>query len=365
MSLEIEFPDPKPLACALARAAAATKRRGKVAALRQVRICGGESGLWIIGTDIDVAAVERVRTLADLRGKIDLCVPPAPLRAFLRRARGPVTLSHPGGRELTLRDGDAAVTIPDALEGDTLPAAPPPPQKALRLELFAAPLRAALAEVARTVSTEETRYYLTGACLEIDGGRLRMTATDGHRLETRSLEAHISGTFEAPPLVPAKALAAIERLLAATAEPVAELVLPSDGKGHGALRAGSSAVAFQLIDGRFPDWRKVVPAPVEAPARAVRIARADFQRLEAARSRAPVILDPAAGVMSTRAATGGTFTAPISGHGDRCAYQGRYLAQAIGAREEILLVAGPEEAAPARIDHALPGDLSVIMGIRI
>lgn len=111
------------------------------------------------------------------------------------------------------------------------------------------------------VSTEETRYYLNGVCFEFskDGDdKIRAVATDGHRLGMR--ESSVSGILEPrePCIVPRFAMAAVHAL-AGQAEVEFSLA------GHKAeFSFGRATIRTKLIDGTFPDWRRVVPDMTDA-----------------------------------------------------------------------------------------------------
>lgn len=105
------------------------------------------------------------------------------------------------------------------------------------------------------MAQQDVRYYLNGLLLELSGPRLRAIATDGHRLalcET-TVKTELSGMRQV--IVPRKGVLEIMRFLDSSGEPV-EVRLSTN---H--LRATFGDITFtsKLIDGRFPDYNKVVP----------------------------------------------------------------------------------------------------------
>jgi DNA polymerase-3 subunit beta len=117
------------------------------------------------------------------------------------------------------------------------------------------------------ISTEETRYYLNGiyihADIEKDKARLHFVATDGHRL-THLIQETDAETVEswskiAPGIIlPRAAVAHLQRLL--PADSALEITA-----SHSLITFAWGDVTFttKLIDGNFPDYRRVIPARYE------------------------------------------------------------------------------------------------------
>jgi DNA polymerase-3 subunit beta len=127
-------------------------------------------------------------------------------------------------------------------------------------------------------STDETRYNLNGVHLEFltESGKLRMVATDGHRLAyaDRELGQEIPGLGEGV-IIPRKGLAELRRLC--EEEDADEVELGFEGNSVLARKEGVTLV-MRLIEGEFPNYRQVIPRevsrqlvlPVDTIAQAVR-----------------------------------------------------------------------------------------------
>jgi len=106
------------------------------------------------------------------------------------------------------------------------------------------------------MAQQDVRYYLNGLCLEIGSKRLRAIATDGHRMAMSDMDAPPS-PIERQLIVPRKGVHEMARLLQAIEEPAEIQLAPN----HLRLRTKDGIVfTTKLIDGRFPDYTKVVPA---------------------------------------------------------------------------------------------------------
>ncbi|HJZ82576.1 MAG TPA: DNA polymerase III subunit beta [Pyrinomonadaceae bacterium] len=107
--------------------------------------------------------------------------------------------------------------------------------------------------VIHAVRQEASPYALNGAKLEVSGARIRMVATDGHRL---ALVEH-DGQFgeELDVLIPKKTLAELARLCAGFDGEMQ--IGKSDNHIH--FKLGKREVVSCLLSGQYPDYAKVLP----------------------------------------------------------------------------------------------------------
>jgi DNA polymerase III subunit beta len=119
------------------------------------------------------------------------------------------------------------------------------PQKALRELLLL---------VQYAMAQQDIRYYLNGLLLLIDGGQVKVIATDGHRL---SYAARPLGQQQdkREVIVPRKAVLELGRLLADTDDSVDLDIFGSLVR----FSFGDTVVTTKIIDGKFPDYTRVVP----------------------------------------------------------------------------------------------------------
>jgi DNA polymerase-3 subunit beta len=111
-----------------------------------------------------------------------------------------------------------------------------------------------------SASMDETRYNLNGVYLEVqkETGKLRMVATDGHRLALvdRQLECDLSDLTSGV-IIPRKGLQELKRLLdESDSEPV-ELAFEGNS---GLARRGDVTLVMRLIEGEFPNYNQVIPS---------------------------------------------------------------------------------------------------------
>lgn len=103
------------------------------------------------------------------------------------------------------------------------------------------------------MAQQDVRFYLNGMLWEVADNILRGVATDGHRMALSTIDTNVGGAAQV--IVPRKAIVELMRLLTDTNSDV-EISL-----GANQLRAKTAEYRFtsKLIDGRFPDYEKVIP----------------------------------------------------------------------------------------------------------
>jgi len=116
-----------------------------------------------------------------------------------------------------------------------------------------------------SMAQQDVRYYLNGMLLEIDGLMLRAVATDGHRLALCETALAAKAKSSQQVIVPRKGVLELQRVL--NDEGVADLAI---GTNHVRAQIGDVRFTSKLIDGRFPEYSRVIPA---SPASAIRADR--------------------------------------------------------------------------------------------
>lgn len=127
-----------------------------------------------------------------------------------------------------------------------------------QLQLTQKAFRQLLAKTQYSMAAQDVRYYLNGLLLLVDGKELRAVATDGHRLAYASVE--IDAEFPRQEvIVPRKTVLELNRLLADNEEPLHITLTANQVR----FAFGSVVLVSKLIDGKFPDYERVVPASLK------------------------------------------------------------------------------------------------------
>jgi len=105
------------------------------------------------------------------------------------------------------------------------------------------------------MAQQDVRYYLNGILMEITAGAIKLVATDGHRLALSEIKLDTGVDEDRQIIIPRKAVLELSRLLEPGDSP-ANCVL---SQNH--LRVETNALVFttKLIDGKFPDYQRVIP----------------------------------------------------------------------------------------------------------
>jgi len=114
--------------------------------------------------------------------------------------------------------------------------------------------RQLLAKTQYSMATQDVRYYLNGLLLQVDGKELRAVATDGHRLAYASVEIEAELPRQEM-ILPRKTVLELNRLLADNDEAL-NITLTSN---QVRFAFGSVVLVSKLIDGKFPDYERVIP----------------------------------------------------------------------------------------------------------
>ncbi len=115
--------------------------------------------------------------------------------------------------------------------------------------------RQLLGKTQYSMAAQDVRYYLNGLLLQVDGKELRAVATDGHRLAYASVE--IEAELPRQELIlPRKTVLELNRLLVDTDDAL-HISLASN---QIRFAFGSIVLVSKLIDGKFPDYERVIPA---------------------------------------------------------------------------------------------------------
>jgi len=254
-------------------------------------------------------------------------------------------------------------TLPNFTSGKTTPV-----QAVLLSEMIERTIYAA--------SADETRYNLNGVYVERlgDSGKIRMVATDGHRLAIvdRILGGELVG-LERGVIIPRKGLAELKRLL--DEEDTDEIELGFEDN-NGLARKGDVTLVMRLIEGEFPNYQQVIPREtkiqltigVDAVSRALR----RVMLLSAERSRA-VKFELSEGQLrlsSNNPDLGDAqeeLDVDYAGEGLTVAFNARYLIDALGSvkAKEVRLgfkdATSPAQLVPTDDDDAL----AVVMPMRV
>ena len=247
------------------------ERRQTMPVLANVLLGAGSGTLSIAATDLEVELVAGTEVIVQQPG--DITVPGRKLLDILRALpeKSSVSLSTEG-EKVVIRAARSRFTL------STLPAAEFPVIDDINaqqtVEIPRKDLARLLEKTHFSMAQQDVRYYLNGMLLEIDGAMLRAVATDGHRLALCEAALESKAKTSQQVIVPRKGVLELQRVL--NEEGTAAVAI---GTNHVRAQIGDVRFTSKLIDGRFPEYSRVIPAAPSAAIRADRdILRQALQR---------------------------------------------------------------------------------------
>jgi DNA polymerase-3 subunit beta len=227
------------------------ERRQTMPILSNVLLVVRDGVLSVTATDLEVELVAEGAVETGAVG--ETTVPGRKLhdivRALPEGARVDVALN---GDRLSVKAGRSRFTLSTLTAGD-FPVIEDIAAKD-QLELPAAALHELLQKTHFSMAQQDVRYYLNGLLLETEGKTLRAVATDGHRLALAELGLDNATARPEQVIVPRKGVLELNRLL--TGEGNVKVTL---GASHIRAQFDGLRLTSKLIDGRFPDYGRVIP----------------------------------------------------------------------------------------------------------
>lgn len=127
---------------------------------------------------------------------------------------------------------------------------------------------------------QDVRYYLNGMLLELSGNKILSVATDGHRLALSKIELEQSVSDDlVQAIIPRKGILEAGKLLSSANEDCSLEI----SNNHIRITLAPFVFTSKLIDGRFPDYDKVLPKNAQ------RLLVAEKDKLKEAFSRASIL----------------------------------------------------------------------------
>ena len=240
----------------LQRVEHAVNDRSTLPILANVLLEINEQGLVLTTTDLDVG----VRCQCPLTAPFEqgaVALPAKKLATIVRELPEElVILEAKKNHTATLRCGSSDFRVPGLPPEDfpVLPAA----QSVEGARLAQGALKVLVTRTAHAMSVEETRFIFNGALLTTQKDSLTMVATDGRRLAVASAPLSKAPKLALQAVIPSKTVRELGRLLQDEADDVAIGLLQENQL---TFQCGPTTIVTRLIEGQFPAYEKVIPAP--------------------------------------------------------------------------------------------------------
>ena len=217
--------------------------------------------VWLFGTDLDVGIRKGLTAEVVKPGAVALSA--KKLYEIARELpQAPVELQADADLQVAIRCQRSSFRM-KGLPRDEFPSMPDLKGEG-EVTLQTAVFRDMLRKTLFAVSSDQTRYALTGVLVQVQAAEIRMVATDGHRLAlARVPRSSEQGTGLLEALVPKKAMVEAAKVTRDEGDDVR--IWLTDNQLI--LQQGSSTLVARLIDGQFPNYDQVVPT--SSPSRIV------------------------------------------------------------------------------------------------
>lgn len=240
---------------ALAHCQGVVEKRNTVPILAYVLLDARSSMLEITATDLEIAFIETIPARIKTQG--NTTIPAHLLFDVVRKL--------PEGAEIELKTAEdgASLTLNSGRSSYTFPCLPSVDFPSMTAEDFPCTFKIHAAELSRLIdktrfsmSTEETRYYLNGIYFHgTSDGFLRAVATDGLRLAQAQGELPPEANCMPSVIISRKTIHELRKLI----DEVAEEVIVSLSESKIQFTVASSILLSRLIEGKFPEYEKVIP----------------------------------------------------------------------------------------------------------
>lgn len=238
---------------ALSAVSGIIERRHTLPILSNVLLDSADEVLSFLATDIEIQIT--ARTAVPVKGEARAVTVGARKLLDILRAlpdAAEVTLQQQDKR-LLVKAGRSRFTL-QTLPAEDFPRLAKPSGQAARFSLSQKALRRLLGLVQYAMAQQDIRYYLNGLLAVVEEGELKLVATDGHRLAFAS--AKLGGELPRHEvIVPRKTVLELAKLLADVDDEVSIELSATQA----AFTFGTVELVSKLIDGKFPDYTRVIP----------------------------------------------------------------------------------------------------------
>ena len=235
------------------------EKRHTLPILSNVLIEKKSNQLTFLATDIEIQITTTTVTDAG-EGEGSVTVGARKLQDILRSlSEGTEVCLNLEERKLQVRAGKSRFSL-QTLPADDFPRIASVDTPTNKIVTSQKQFRHLLSQTQFSMASQDVRYYLNGLLLLVDDNELRAVATDGHRLAYASIAFDTSGEMARQEFIlPRKAVLELNRLLSDSDDPLNIEFSSSQIR----FQFGQTSLISKLIDGKFPDYERVIPSQLK------------------------------------------------------------------------------------------------------
>lgn len=231
----------------------AVEKRQTLPILSNVLMVVSDSKLSLTATDLEL----ELKTELVLEGDLEAGEITVPARKLLD-----IVKSFPDNETIEIQLGETRITLKtpsSRFSLSTMSASEFPnveeTASLVSLDIQQTLLKGLIEKTQFAMAQQDVRFYLNGMLFEFDNNTLTTVATDGHRLALSRESVELNADDEASAIIPRKGVTELSRLLTHTDE----TVTLSLGSNHIKITSADYIFTSKLVDGRFPEYNKVLP----------------------------------------------------------------------------------------------------------
>ena len=230
------------------------ERRHTLPILSNVLLSRSEEKIEFVATDIEIEISattpvsgqgESKTTTVGARKLLDI------LRALPEGSEVSVALQE---KRLQVKAGKSRFNL-QTLSSDDFPRLAVADGEAAKFSVPQKLLRSLISLVQYSMAQQDIRYYLNGLLMVVENGHLHLVATDGHRLAFARRQLEVANLPRQEVILPRKTILELSKLLADSDDPIDIEVSATQAR----FSFGEVLLVSKLIDGKFPDYGRVIP----------------------------------------------------------------------------------------------------------
>ena len=240
---------------ALQKVIGVVEKRQSMPILSHILLKKDNEGFHVVASDLEVQLSSKINFEETIDFAGDITIPGRKLFDIGKGLpdKALIEIEKKDEGKLQIESKKSKFTL-SALDAKTFPVMENNDENSVEFSLDSSDLKDVFSKTAFAMAQQDVRYYLNGLFMKISDKELYGVATDGHRLAKAGSSIKASIEDEVSIIIPRKGVLEIDKQI----EEKKELKITAS-KNHMQVDSGDAMAITKLIDGKFPDYEKVIP----------------------------------------------------------------------------------------------------------